>query len=594
MAKAKAVKNNGSYAFADFSYGLYLLDTPRTLSEQLGSLALVDGRNIWAERGALVPQYGYLSLAKIPDGEHVIAYTKADESNDGFDIISAEGNVYFYSVGQGLKAYKTKFTAGMTNPVVARRANDLIVYDSGQAYLFGAYYEEASKVTINTSIPTLDFGSYFQFTIPEDSIQYYWNGKKIVADDIPITLTSVEEVEREDGTKAIYARGYSDQEGVTLPSTTTLSEQTQKTINLVYTKEETATDSKTVTLEPLFMAVSQNRLFVVHVDGNIYYSSIGVIDDFKEQNGAGYFGGFYNDVSAILSIEDFLNGTLISRRNGLYLLTIGETVEIDKISQAGQEYASDHVIVGEKVYAYDCNSGSLVIAVQQNAFGYLTAGKPFVASEYLNVANLNINSTKRALTYNYEQNMFSLYYGEQLDRAIIYTNDQSLFPRQLDKNLIGFIGLNQGVVGITEQGEIIQDFKRGTIIPTLSCVATFEPIGLRDSRLTQCTLMELTELSGVEYQVNTQNATASHQVMRPSLFAQTNGDELLPFIYSDNIVKENSFELTTRWAEQTANVARLSAPMSGRNGVSISLEFEAGRAFCLTMLRLPDFAQGAI
>lgn len=591
MTKNRAIKNDGSYFFGDFSYGLYLLDTPRALGEQLASLALVDGRNVWSERGALVPQYGYLTLAKIPDSEKVVAYTKGDTSNDGFDIVSDAGNVYFYSVGQGLKKYKTKVANTMTAPVVARRNNDLVIYDAGQAYLFGGYYSESSKVVIDANVATLDFGSYFQFTIPDASKEYYWNGKTIVANDVPIILTSVEEVEREDGTKAIYARGYCEDQTKTLPATTTLYEQTRNIINLTYTKAEGGT---TTTLEPQLMAVSQNRLFIVHIDGNIYYSSIGIINDFKEQNGAGYFGGFYNDVSAILSIEDFLNGTLITRKNGLYLLTIGDEVQIDKISQAGQEYASDHIIVGEKVYAYDCNSGSLVVAVQQNVFGYLVAGKTFVASEFLNVSNFNINSTKRALTYNYEQNMFSLYYGELLNKAIIYTANQSLYPRELDKNLIGFIGLNQGVVGITEHGEIIQDFKRGTIIPTLSCVASFEPIGLRDNKLTQCALMELTELSGVEYELNTQNATVSHQKIRPSLFVQNNKEELLPFIYSDNIVKENSFELTTRWAEQTANITRVSAPMSGRNGVSVSIEFEAGRAFCLAGLRFPDFAQGVI
>ncbi|MCM1324134.1 MAG: hypothetical protein NC218_08225 [Acetobacter sp.] len=587
----KSVKNNGIYMFADFTKGLYLLDTPRSLGEQLASLALVDGRNVWAERGALVPQYGYLSLAKIPDGERVIAYTEGSTSNDGFCILTVSGRVFFYSVAQGLKEYKTTVTGGFTKPIVARRDNDLVIYDDGQTYLFGNRYEEGTKVAVNKNVTCLDFGSYYQFTIDEESLKYYWVGKNILANDTVVIISSVDQVEHDDGTKATYIRAYSENNNhESLPDTVTLYEQTLYSFTLNYTPEDTAVSA--TTLEPILMAVSQNRLFIVHITGDIYYSAIGVIDDFNEKNGAGYFGGFYNDVSAILSIEDFLNGTLICRKNGLYILTIGDIVEIDKISQAGQEYASDHVIVGEKVYAYDSNSGALVVAVQQNVFGYLTAGKTLVASEYLNVSNFNINSTKRALTYNHEQNMFSLYYGEQLDRAIIYTANQSLFPRELDKNLIGFIGLNQGVVGITELGEIIQDFKRGTIIPTLSCIAAFEPIGLRDNRLIQCTLMDVTELSGVDYQLSTQNATISHQKIVPSYYTQNGGDTLLPFTYSDNIVKENSFELQTRWAEQASNVTRVAAPMSGRNGVAITFEFEPGRAFCLSSIRLPDFAQG--
>ena len=46
--KSPVRKDDGSHIFADFSYGLYLLDTPRNMGEQLGSLALVGGRNVVA------------------------------------------------------------------------------------------------------------------------------------------------------------------------------------------------------------------------------------------------------------------------------------------------------------------------------------------------------------------------------------------------------------------------------------------------------------------------------------------------------------------------------------------------------------------
>ena len=36
--------------FTDFSKGLYLLDTPRGYGDQLTSLALTGGRNVWSEK----------------------------------------------------------------------------------------------------------------------------------------------------------------------------------------------------------------------------------------------------------------------------------------------------------------------------------------------------------------------------------------------------------------------------------------------------------------------------------------------------------------------------------------------------------------
>ena len=60
----KPAKDNGNYVFGNFDIGLYYLDTPRFLGEQLSSLALVGGQNVWTEKGALVPQYGYKILGE--------------------------------------------------------------------------------------------------------------------------------------------------------------------------------------------------------------------------------------------------------------------------------------------------------------------------------------------------------------------------------------------------------------------------------------------------------------------------------------------------------------------------------------------------
>lgn len=210
-------------------------------------------------------------------------------------------------------------------------------------------------------------------------------------------------------------------------------------------------------------------------------------------------------------MEDFLDNVLIAKGNGLYILSIGDTVEIKKISQVGQEYATDHVIVGEKVYAFDTNSGTIVNAISINVFGSMVSGKPVISAEYIDAANSGINNTKRVLTYNAESEVFILYYGESLNYGLVLTNQGTLFPRELDKTISYFLGFNQGVVFITNTNEICQDFKKGTIIPNLSYVVNFEPIALRDNRLIVSTLLEITELNGINYDVTTHNAGISYQ-----------------------------------------------------------------------------------
>ena len=358
--------------------------------------------------------------------------------------------------------------------------------------------------------------------------------------------------------------------------------------DLTYTPEE----GSPVVLNPQLLAVSNNRLYVVHEDGNIYYSQIGVMDSFDQSLGAGYFGGFYQDTSETLSIEEFLEGTLICKRNGIYFLTIGDTLEIKKISQVGQEYASDHVIVGEKVYAYDTNSGTIVNAVSVNVFGSLVSGKPLITSEELNAENMGINASKRWLTYNAESEVFILYYGVGLRNGIVLTKVGTLFPRELNITTNSFIGFNQGVLIIADNGTIAQDFKKGTIIPNLSSVVNFENIGVRDNRLILSSILEISELNGIEYSVTTSNSGYSNQLVTPSFNTAINQELLPPLLYSEDNSKIDSFAETSKWAELTANVSRIAAPMSGREGVGISLEFPANISFCLAALRLADFSQG--
>lgn len=588
--KNKSVRNTGTYIFNNFSFGLYLLDTPRLLGEQLGNLALIDGRNVWAERGALVPQYGYISLGQIPTPEPIKGFTKASNSNDAFVLMTISGTVYLYSATQGLKEYKTKISTGVDNPVIARNGQDVLMYDLGVGRLFGGFYETGDYVEILDGVEVFDFGDYYQFEVPSTQAIYFWNGKHLCINeqyDFVVSSCFIPQ-----GSDTMTVRMYNNTgAAVTLDATIKIGEKANAEITFSYTPEDAAEPS--IDIVPRVMAVSNNRLFIESVNGEIFYSAIGVMDDFTQVSGAGYVKNFYNDTTKVVDMEAYMSGTAIFKENGVYYLTIGDTVKVEKISTIGQQYASDHVIVGNDIYAYDSNTGSIVKAAGVNVFGVVSAGKKMIASEYLNVQNFNINTTKRALTYNSEASILTLYYGEQLKNGIIYSmTEQSLFPRELDKNIIGYIGFNQGVVAITEQGEILQDFKKGTLIPTLSAVANFEPIGLRDNRITLSSILEITELNGIEYEVTTENTGYSYQKILPNYGILESGETLLPFLYSTEGEKVNSFELSSRWVEQQANLTRIYAPMSGRNGVSISLEFEPGKSFCLNMLRLPDFCQG--
>lgn len=594
--KDKVKKNDGSYIFSDFSKGLYLIDTPRGLGEQLGSLAITGGRNIWSEKGALVSQHGYMEKASLPTGEVLAAYTPIASGNNTFFLVTLSGDVYLYTAYQGLKKYATQLENVSLSGMITRRGKDMIYSSDGTTVVFGSYQDDTDFQAILSDITIQNFGTFYQFTVPLEYVDYFWNDKDISIDGAhKFTITSCFIGKDDDYMTVKCVTQDTNLEPTFNEDVHEVGEQTGAEIDLIFEPDNIGVDppKPDVYLDPKLMAVANNRLFIVHSDGTIYYSQIGVINGFNETLGAGFFNGFYDDTTETLAIEDYMDGVLIIKQNGIYYLSISDSVTIKKISQVGQQYASDHVIVGDKVYAYDVNSGAIVNAVSVNVFGAMVSGKPIISSEYLNAENMGINAARRWLTYNAENEVFILYYGEMLNKGMVLTNVGTLFPREIDRNIEGFIGFNQGVVFITDDNKIVQDFKKGTIIPDLSCVVNFEAIGVRDNRLITSSVLEVTELNGISYNVTTANAGTSFQRITPPHGLTSTGAYLPPFLYSDDLVTMESFELTSRWAEKNSNVTRISAPMSGREGVSISIEFPKNTAFCLAALRLPDFSQGA-
>lgn len=606
---------NGNYIFADFSGGLYLLDTPRSIGEQLSTLALVGGRNIWSEKGALIPQYGYTTLGTVPVEDKVIAVSKDAQNSSSFFLITLSGVVYFYTAWQGLKEYKTKLPTDLVlsdNIVTARKGDNLVIAGGTLKYQFGSYYDNANEVVIEDNASITSDGMGYSITAKYENKDFYWNNKhllvKVGSSSVHVRTTSVQISKENTETIIVRAVPVDSFQDMTSTGGVSLIEKTLRSITMEYKPEDQTTCGGNILIgTPTVMGFAGNRLMVTDETGNIFYSQVGVIDDaFNQKYGAGYIRDFYEDISEVLDFEDFLGGCLIFRQNGIYFLKVEQsginvTTNVQKVAQIGQQYASDHVIVREKVYAYDSNSGAIVIAAAQNVFGSLVAGKTIVTNEYLNSQDFGIASTKRFLTYNAENEVLILYYGENLNKGIVILDSiYSLFPRELDKPMLSYLGFNQGIAGVTQTGEIIQEFKKGTVIDNLSAIANFEAIGLRDNRIICSTILEVTELNGIPYDISLSNSGYSYQHIIPSNSQGMLGrktaiganDNIPLMLYSEQDKLFDRFSMKSKWAGKQSNVTRIYAPMSGKEGVSIGIEFPANEAFCLAALRLADFSQG--
>ena len=195
--QTKAVKSDGRYIFSDFSDGLYLLDTPRSINQQLASLALKGGRNVWAEYGALVPQYGYNIEAQLPKNEYVVGITEDSKSSASVFILTMLGNIYYYSAYDGLKKYKTTFESIDENCLFTRLNNSLVLYNKGACSIFGDYYKESSYKEINNTAQASNFGSYAIFNIDDEYKDFFWRGKKFSVPKVGgFKITSIKKSEK--------------------------------------------------------------------------------------------------------------------------------------------------------------------------------------------------------------------------------------------------------------------------------------------------------------------------------------------------------------------------------------------------------------
>ena len=230
---------DGTWVFSDFSKGLYLLNTPRNIGEQLYSLAMVSGRNCWSEKGALVSQNGYLLKDRIPEEEIITGYSRTTDGMNNIFITTQSGNVYLYTASEGLKEYKTK-SSPSSGIIMCRRGKDLIYRVGNSNYLFGGYYDASSSTHILDTTFTAE-GDGYRANVPLEMMKYFWSSKDLEIDGKHLIVsTCVQEL----GATTATLKVYPAVEGETITTGTSIpvQERCSLPINFVFEKENIEPD----------------------------------------------------------------------------------------------------------------------------------------------------------------------------------------------------------------------------------------------------------------------------------------------------------------------------------------------------------------
>lgn len=656
----KAQKFKGQLVMQDFSYGLFKQDVPRALEEQLGSLALTSGRNVWSLRGALTTQYGYESNYQIDDDETIKLVPDTSSSSQSLVILTEEDTCYRYTNYEPLKKYKSSLPQVDDMVCVYNGASLYLYSTSGDSYIYGdRYNDDPTDGTGVTAVidKTVTLGDvvqtspdHFSVYITEADYRYLWIDKRMVIKHLDvninehnpgdkyysITINSISKVEDDDIPYDYLVEFRFDSplefndinnnietaNGETgfiigIGDNLYLAEKTVRTLDsateFVWLPENGSGSISTQPIVPKMMAVVLNRLWVVDQDNIIFYSAVGNMTSFDEANGAGYFYGFYNDTSEILSVEEYFSGALITKKNGMYhaKLTTKEYsytdniygtaenyVNITKVNNIPQKYPGDHVIIGDEVIAYDAVSGNLVQAAYINYFGNLQQGNILLHGSEMASEELGLTSAvNRILGYNYQEEVLIIYYGYGLRNCLLIQRNLSMFPRELDKLLLDVKMFSLGLVCFTSDGKILNDFKRGKVIPNITPVAEFEPIALKGNKLLCGNILEFTELNNENFTLTTLNAGVATQEVTPSMLNRDEEvGEILPnMLYSNQsnpTINSDTTAGNSKWVYQKSACVRVAAPLSGRDGIKIRMEFPENSNFILCAIYIPDFSRG--
>lgn len=619
-------KFRGQFIFQDFSYGMYNLDIPRMLEEQITSLAMTGGRNVWTVRGVLTNQYGYITQGQLNEGDYPIFVSSSSSLDNNILIVGHSGVVYNYTKIQGLKKYKTELT-DIDDFVGTYGGGNLYIYASDAKYRFGGRYNSELDAGV-TFVPIIeereDVTSDFRVPITEEEASYLWDGKELViqttqnSETVYLNIDCITVAKYPDADEEDEYQYYADfmfsnpEEAISISEAVTIGEKTLEELgetDFKWIPEEGDIAVPERVLNPKMMAVALNRLWVVDQDNTVFYSAVGNMKSFDEANGAGFFRGFYQDNSKILSIEEFFSGVLITKENGMYHIRLttkeysygvgsgseANYINIDKINNIAQTFEGDHVVIGDEVIAFDSKSGNLVQAAYVNYMGNIQQGSILLHGSEIDSNMIGLTSSpKRVLAYNYDEEVLLVYYDTNLSKALVIPRNLSIYPREIDKSLTNVSMFSQGFINITSDGLIIEDFKRGTIVPEMESIVEFEPISLRSNKMLCGSIIEFTELNGVDFKVATSNITQAYQEVNPSMVRAEIDSSLPNLIYSDKNLKiiNNSYAEESKWAAQKSALSRIAAPLSGRNGLGITLEFGKNITFQLCSIYFPDLSRG--
>lgn len=207
----------------------------------------------------------------------------------------------------------------------------------------------------------------------------------------------------------------------------------------------------------------------IGTDNGLFYSAVGLYDNWDIHSDAGVIYSVYNDTSEVQALGLYSDYMLVHKRFNTYLLTCtGEatTIDIKPYSNVTCNSQQSWVVSNTKYFVYSRDHHDIFPLSQRTIYSDRYLGEA-ITNKVRNIfESLNDNETRNIFCATYPKNRWMLFYiplvgGAGSNYALIYDfQTKSFLARQLpiNQNVTIAFNFNSNVYVGTKDGRVLKEF----------------------------------------------------------------------------------------------------------------------------------------
>ena len=215
-------------------------------------------------------------------------------------------------------------------------------------------------------------------------------------------------------------------------------------------------------LSPDCITVYKGRVWCAK-DSTIYYSALGMYNDFSTENDAGYINDFHTDTADIISMHTYKDYLAVYKRDRVYLLSGSSPEDFALTLFADKGACAKNTIVNVDNKQYFLSSNGIFALEQVGELNQIRLGSEISRNIKEDFAKFNISSIGNSFALHYQDKNQVWYFFPYLDNnfySTIWINDyvnKAWYKRVLPQKITTACKFNSRIITADNQGRLFRE-----------------------------------------------------------------------------------------------------------------------------------------